>query len=168
LYSGSGYTDGNPILVEQDFCLSFGCYNFIILDEYGDGLTSCSTAQGGDGSYSITYNGTIMAEIAVANANFGSTDTQNFCIQDNSGLGELDLANNVLIYPNPAKESVEVVSNGFTIQKVELMNIAGQIISTINSNETIVKMNISTLSSGVYLVKVYASEGTTTKQLVIK
>jgi hypothetical protein len=168
LYSGSGYTDGNPILVEQDFCLSFGCYNFIILDEYGDGLTSCSAAQGGDGSYSITYNGTIMAEIAVANANFGSTDTQNFCIQDNSGLGELDLANNVLIYPNPAKESVEVVSNGFTIQKVELMNIAGQIISTINSNETIVKMNISTLSSGVYLVKVYASEGTTTKQLVIK
>ena len=168
LYSGSGYTDGNPTLISQDFCLSFGCYNFTILDEFGDGLTSCSAAAGGEGSYSIDYNGTILAEITVANANFGSTDTQNFCIQDNSGLSEFDLSNNVIIFPNPAKESFEIVSNGFNIQKIELMNIAGQIISTINSNEKIVKMNIANLSSGVYLVKVYASEGTTTKQLVIK
>lgn len=168
LFSGSGYTDGNPILVEQDFCLDYGCYNFKIMDSYGDGMTSCSAANGGNGDYNISYNGVILAELLEANADFGSSNTTNFCVQADNGLSEFDLANNVTLYPNPANESVSVLTDGFLIQKVELMNLAGQVISTINSNEALVNVNITTVSFGVYLVKIYAAEGTTVKQLVIR
>lgn len=166
LYSGSGYTDANPILVQEDFCLNYGCYNFKLLDSFGDGLTSCSAAEGGDGSYTITFNGAIVAELLEVNANFGTSNIQNFCFY--LGLDEFNIANNVSIYPNPANESVSVLTNGLTMTKVELMNIAGQVISTVEENTTLVNFDVSTISSGIYLVKVYAEEGITVKQLVIK
>jgi hypothetical protein len=168
MYSGSGYADSDPILVEQDFCLAYGCYNFTIMDSYGDGMTSCSTAQGGNGSYNITFNGSVMAEITETNADFGASNTQNFCLLDDSGLGELGLDNNVSVFPNPASESFTIVSKGITIQMIELMNIAGQVIKSIDTNETMIQMNVDGLSSGVYLIKVHAVEGVATKQLVIK
>ncbi len=166
IYSGSGYTDANPILIEQDFCLNYGCYDFKIMDSFGDGLTSCSVAEGGDGSYSITIDGTIVAELLEANADFGNENTTNFCFS--LGLDEYNLANSVSIYPNPANESITVVTDGLNMTKVEVMNIAGQVISSIDVNNTLIKVDVSSVSSGVYFVKVFSAEGTAVKQLIIK
>ena len=166
LYSGSGYTDGNPVLVQQDFCLSYGCYDFKIIDAFGDGMSGCNTANGGNGDYNITYNGIIVAELLNANANFGTDNTTNFCIT--LGLDEFSLANSVSVYPNPANESITVLTDGLNMTKVELMNIAGQIISSTEVNSTLVKVDVSTVSSGVYFVKVFSAEGTAVKQLIIK
>lgn len=170
LYNGSGYSDDNPITVNQDFCLSYGCYNFEIMDSYGDGLTNCSAANGGNGSYQITYNSAVMAEITEANADFGTANTQNFCITNSSGAGidENDLSSKVSIFPNPASESFAIVTDGILIQKVELMNLAGQVIVADRTGGEVVKLDVSTVSAGVYLVKIYSAQGTTTKQLVIK
>lgn len=168
LYTGSGYADSDPILVEQDFCLAYGCYNFTIMDSYGDGMTSCSTAQGGNGSYSITYNSQIVAEITETNADFGSSNTQNFCILDDSGLKEFDLANAIKVYPNPASDNLNVVLNGLFVEKIEVLTITGQVISSKQTSETKLSFDVSSLSSGVYFLKVYAAEGTTTKQFIIK
>jgi hypothetical protein len=166
IYSGSGYVDDNPVLVEQDFCLNYGCYDFKIIDSFGDGLTSCSVANGGNGSYSISFNGAIVAELLEANANFGTENTTNFCFS--LGLDEFSLANSVSIYPNPANESITVLTDGLNMTKIELMNIAGQIISSVDVNNTLVKVDVSTVSSGVYFVKVFSAEGTAVKQLIIK
>jgi hypothetical protein len=166
LYSGSGYTDGNPVLVQQDFCLSYGCYDFKIIDAFGDGMSGCNAANGGNGDYNITYNGIIVAELLNANADFGTDNTTNFCIT--LGLDEFSLANSVSVYPNPANESITVLTDGLNMTKVELMNIAGQIISSTEVNSTLVKVDVSTVSSGVYFVKVFSAEGTAVKQLIIK
>lgn len=168
IYSGSSYPDDNPILIEQDFCLDYGCYDFIIMDSYGDGLTNCSVPNGGPGSYTITYESAIVAELTEANAAFGFTNTQNFCVEDKTGLNEKDFASFISLYPNPANESISISTKGIVMQKVELMNIAGQVISSILVNDKLVKMDVSDLSSGVYFVKVYAEEGISTKQLVVK
>jgi hypothetical protein len=166
LYSGSGYTDGNPVLVQQDFCLSYGCYDFKIIDAFGDGLSGCNAVNGGNGDYNITYNGIIVAELLNANADFGTNNTTNFCIT--LGLDEFSLANSVSVYPNPANESITILTDGLNMTKVELMNIAGQIISSTEVNNTLVKVDVSTVSSGVYFVKVFSAEGTAVKQLIIK
>lgn len=165
IYSGSSYADDNPILIEQDFCLNYGCYDFKIMDSYGDGMTTCSS---GPGSYTITYNSTIVAEITEANADFAYTNTQNFCLIDVTGINEKDFTFTINVYPNPADGLVTIVSNDQTIQKVEMLNIAGQVISTINSKESLVKMDVSSMTSGVYFVKVYTENGNATKQLVVK
>ncbi len=48
------------------------------------------------------------------------------------------------------------------------MNIAGQVISTVIETTATTKLNVSQIASGVYLVKTYTTEGTATKQLIIK
>lgn len=169
LYSESGYSDGTPGIITRQFCLPYGCYSFKIMDSYGDGMTSCAANQGGSGSYQILYNSNIMAEITEAQANFGSSNTKNFCIEQ-SGLLLDELSSKVSIYPNPANDLINIVTNGVEVEKVELLNIAGQVISTSTSTSagTMVKMDVSGVASGVYLVKVHAAEGISTKQVVIK
>jgi hypothetical protein len=166
IYSGSGYSNNNPVLVQQDFCLSSGCYDFKIIDGIGDGMSGCSVANGGNGSYSITYNGDIIAELLEADANFGTENIQNFCFS--LGLDEFSLANSISVYPNPANESITVLTDGLKMMKVELMNLAGQIISSTEVSSTLVKVDVSSVSSGVYFVKVFSAEGTAVKQLIIK
>ncbi|MDP4866580.1 MAG: T9SS type A sorting domain-containing protein [Crocinitomicaceae bacterium] len=168
LYAESGYSDGTQGIITRDFCLPYGCYSFKLMDSYGDGLTNCSAGNGGNGSYNITYNSEVVAELLEANANFGFTNTKNFCIQDVTGLGEIDLSNAVAIYPNPANETITVFANNLVVTKIEVLNIAGQVISTVTETASTTKLNVSQIASGVYLVKTYTTEGTATKQLIIK
>jgi len=73
LYSGSGYSVANSTEV-VDFCLADGCYDFNITDSYGDGIC-CAYGQG---SFAISDpSGTL-----VSGGQFGSSDTQSFCIGD--------------------------------------------------------------------------------------
>jgi len=166
LFSGSGYTDDNPILIEEDFCLNNGCYNFKIMDSYGDGMTSCSAANGGNGDYILTSGATTLAVIAEADADFGFSNTQNFCLT--LGLDEKLISSSIQLFPNPANESITISSNGMKIQEIELVNLTGQLISTTKVKASSANIDISTLSSGVYLVKIHAEEGIVIKQLVKK
>jgi hypothetical protein len=168
LYSESGYSDDTQGFIARNFCLPYGCYSFKIMDSYGDGLTNCSTGNGGNGSYNITYSSVIVAELLEADANFGTSNIKNFCINDVSGLDEVNFARSISIYPNPANESVTVFANGVDITKIELMNIAGQVINAVNGTSSTTKLNVSVLAAGVYLVKIYTAEGSATKQLIVK
>ena len=168
LYAESGYSDGTQGIITRDFCLPYGCYSFKLMDSYGDGLTNCSAGNGGNGSYNITYNSEVVAELLEANANFGFTNTKNFCITDVTGLGEINLSNAIAIYPNPANETITVFANNLVVTKIEVLNIAGQVISTVTETASTTKLNVSQIASGVYLVKTYTTEGTATKQLIIK
>jgi hypothetical protein len=168
LYSESGYSDDTQGIITRDFCLPYGCYSFKLMDSYGDGLSNCSAGNGGNGSYNITYNSEVVAELLEANANFGFTNTKNFCITDVTGLGEINLSNAIAIYPNPANETVTVFANNLVVTKIELLNIAGQVISTVIETAVTTKLNVSQIASGVYLVKTYTTDGTATKQLIIK
>jgi hypothetical protein len=168
LFSGSGYTDSNPITVNQDFCLNYGCYNFTINDSYGDGLTGCSAANGGAGSYQITYNGLIKAEITEAQADFGNSNTQNFCIIDDSGIDELALSNAISVYPNPSNGEFVVNNNLGNIDAVEVLNIQGKVIYTtaVSASSTVIKLN--TIAAGTYFVKATMCDHAVVKQIVVK
>ena len=165
LYSGNGYADASAMLVEQDFCLDFGCYTFKLMDSYGDGLTNCNS---GPGSYTITHSGDTLAELLEADADFGTEISKTFCLINDAGIAESTLASSVNVFPNPADEQLAIVSKGIELQKIELMNIAGQVIRTNTSNDMVVTMNVADVASGVYLVRIHTAQGSTTKQVVIK
>lgn len=73
---------GDEATIIENFCLAPGCYDFIIYDDYGDGMYgsqygSCSV----DGTYSITDGtGVELASIIAANSDFGNSETNNFCV----------------------------------------------------------------------------------------
>lgn len=166
LFTGSGFANAqNPTPIAQSFCLDYGCYNFKIMDSYGDGMNG-SSCTNGPGSYQILFTEAVIAELTEAQADFGTTNTTNFCL--NLGLNEKSSTDAISVYPNPAGEFVTISANDLLIEKIELVNITGQVISAVQVAAKQIKMDLTTMSSGVYFLKVFTENNSTTKQLVVK
>lgn len=71
------------------------------------------------------------------------------------------------LYPNPA-ESTLTVAFPENINKSEIFNTLGQLVLVKNANSNEVKLDISTLNSGNYFVKVYSGEQTTVTRFIKK
>ena len=85
LYSGGPYTQGLPGgagTISEQWCLVEGdCYTFTIDDTFGDGMNGAQYASCDvDGTYSITQNGTVLAEIQAVDSDFGNQEINNFCV----------------------------------------------------------------------------------------
>ena len=96
LYEGGPFDDFNDGEVDSAaFCLTNGCYNFTINDEFGDGICCGS----GEGHYVIRdLFGTVYAE---SDGQYGSGRTDDFCLNGVSVAEEL--GTHVLrIVPNPS------------------------------------------------------------------
>jgi hypothetical protein len=82
-------------------------------------------------------------------------------------LNEFDLGS-ISLYPNPVKNNRVTISLANEMKfNVEVYNILGQ--NVLNANaEGSVQLNVSNLKSGIYLVKISASNKTQTKKLVVR
>lgn len=170
LYSGGNYsngTSGTVTPVEVNFCLSTGCYVFKIMDTEGDGMSSEDEPPG---SYTITNsNNTVLAEMTTAEANFGSSDSNPFCVVSTNSIEEYLLDKSVSIFPNPAEEILNLTSSeGTVMQDISIFNLTGQLLMAQPVNGQTAKLNVAQLSKGVYLVKVNTARGIVVKQIVIK
>ena len=75
----AGGTLGNQVTTTWDFCLQPGCYDWEILDSFGDGLSGIASGCAVDGNYSVTdADGNILVEMA--EANYGDGIVENFCV----------------------------------------------------------------------------------------
>lgn len=82
---------------------------------------------------------------------------------DLTGVNENTQAINVMVYPVPTENEIFIQSEGF--QKAEIYNVTGQKLM----ESTVDKMNVGTLSQGVYLLKVYDIVGNcVTQRIVVK
>ena len=72
----------------------------------------------------------------------------------------------VKIYPNPATNFVQVTSD--QIQRVEVYNMMGQLVFEQNYNDSQVVISTSGMAPGTYAVKVTATSGIVTKQVIVK
>lgn len=86
--------------------------------------------------------------------------------------GELSLADvelsSVSLYPNPASSELTVSATS-SINRIEIANLLGQKVyenATLGSNQATI--NVSTLQHGAYFVRVYTSEGTMTRKLIVR
>lgn len=74
---------------------------------------------------------------------------------------------NISLYPNPASEEFTVTSDSY-LSKVNVYNAMGQLVESVSATTAKVKVNISDLETGVYLVKVFSAEGSLSTHKVIK
>ena len=72
----------------------------------------------------------------------------------------------VSVYPNPATNFVQISSD--QIQRVEIYNMMGQLVFEQNYNDSHVVIPTTSMAPGTYAVKVTATSGTTTKQVIVK
>ncbi len=72
------------------------------------------------------------------------------------------------MHPNPAKDELFVLGT-HKIKNIEILNILGKRKANFNFNKSIIKLNISDLTTGVYLIKVIdINDALEIKKLIIK
>jgi len=74
LFSGGPYP--NNVTVNEEWCLTNGCYTWTIFDSYGDGICCYS----GTGSYTITNNSTDT--VIGTGGSFADIETVDFCVTE--------------------------------------------------------------------------------------
>lgn len=144
--------------VNTKLCLSEGCYDFTIYDDWGDGMYGLTTwGCYANGSYEITNSsGTVLASIQ--DAEFGVSETSNFCVLDDTGLDEESLFG-LQLYPNPAGQTLMLTIHKSGEFILHLSDMSGRILIENSMSASINVIDVSSLSSGNYLLSVSDNAG---------
>jgi PKD repeat protein len=121
-------------------------------------------------SYSVVAeSGAPIDPCAVAT--YGETEDYTVNLTAGSGVGiEESSLNNILVYPNPANESVSIDLSNVQekLNEIQLVDITGRVLRTENvlENIKVYNMNVSGLAQGTYTVVCKGINATSTKRLV--
>jgi len=85
-------------------------------------------------------------------------------IEDTLSTTNLNIENDIHIYPNPTSAIITVSTNhSLDIKNIKLYNIQGRLINTYQNTNTI---DITTIENGMYLLQIVSNKGTLTKQII--
>ena len=85
-------------------------------------------------------------------------------LSDTAGVEDESLVT-LNMYPNPAIDVLNISSQS-TINTVEIFNILGQKVITMQVEDTSAEINVSNLNAGIYLIKYEINNSTSTKKFV--
>ena len=88
-------------------------------------------------------------------------------IQFTDGVDEVFEEGDVALYPNPVSTNVQIVIDRHGVHTVSLMDLGGRTISSFETTAMVQNMNVSDLSSGIYLVEVRQGDQSTVVRLAI-
>ncbi len=108
----------------------------------------------------------LTSDVSCATGTIALSNVLSFSIVVTTNLASLEKQILTNIYPNPIKDWFGIHSS-HTIETIEIITIQGQLVKVIDviNKEYI---SVSSISSGLYLLKVYNQNGTTTKLKFIK
>ncbi len=142
--SGQGYESGNEITLK-------------VWDSQSQTIVSATYVF--DNEYLQAYTKTqfpaIDGEYSVVNVTKGDIGTEKTVLTE------------VSIYPNPATDVLNIVSNN-TINRVRVLNSVGQLMFDSESNNTILNINTTNYQSGIYFIQIEANDGIITEKVTIK
>ena len=72
------------------------------------------------------------------------------------GVGEL--GQTLKVYPNPTSSFLNIEGEGMT--NIEVYNAMGQRVMMVETNDNAIQLNTANLSNGMYVVRIYANDGT--------
>jgi len=138
-------------------------------DTTGSGLvfTTNPYNPGPNGPFNLSLNlstasvGTHMLRIKIAQP-LGTTDTVTFIINKVPAAvpNVTSGANDVLLYPNPANNELNVVFDGNAdVKNIAVYNIIGKVLTVYKVTGSSANLNIENIPSGIYFVRLYNSQG---------
>lgn len=160
----SGFTASSSVTVFNQFKNAAG-------QQFAGGSIAISTNSSGNGSatfnpgffgggdftmdQSVNWNSETGGDLTSPRADIDFDGTY-----DSPTLGtfELNALQEATVSPNPTKGSVTILGSNATINTIEVFNTAGNLVG--NSTD------LSNLSTGVYLMKIYTNSGSVTKKVV--
>ena len=161
-------------LVGTNGCDSLLVLNLEVLPELPDVITDAEICDGD----TILWNNLIVTEIGsyeieLINPNIGCNFTDILRVTERpidqcvSSTESAQLSADIELYPNPASDYLTVDGLGSSQEshRVQLMNGQGQVVASEITQEAQVKLDISTLSSGIYTTKISRENSGVTKTL---
>lgn len=91
--------------------------------------------------------------------------TENFSTV--ADIQEQQLITNLLIYPNPASNSITIDAQTQAIQEIQLLQADGRLISSVNPQGSHYQMNVSDLNTGMYFLKITNSKESVVKKITV-
>lgn len=160
IYSKSYEIKDTFKLIRDTINLGYGCYTLKLTDTGGDGLDFWyNRAQVGTGMMRITGMDPYRV-LKSFHPDFGNFHQFNFRVGSPLKVNETVNPPDVLLYPNPAKNILNIELNSLNnkIKFYTIYGIDGKKLKTISSNDATVSMDISELNTGLYIVEIVTSD----------
>nr|HMN26314.1 T9SS type A sorting domain-containing protein [Ignavibacteriaceae bacterium] len=120
-------------------------------------------------SYTAVNGIVTITDLPAATYTINKKDTANlFYIKtEYSNLSTNNVAKeNLVIYPNPVVNKLNISVPNNTVEKVTVYNVSGQLVKSVNGN--VDSVDLSHLNNGVYLVQVKTKNGVLDKKIIKK
>jgi len=135
---------------------SFTFTNSGIMAPSGDYVLAIQHQPGGSGSVITT----------------GSDYYQNpilFTIRSTTGIDEVKgLSDNVVVYPNPASNMINVALNGAVVDNIRVMDVQGRVIEEMPvDRQQLISIPVSNYTPGLYFVQLQNGTEVVTKKIVV-
>ena len=157
--------ESESITVNWDAASGVSSWNVQYRPEGGQLSTASTTTN----SYTITgLTGNTTYQIQVQ-ANCGDGHLSDWTQAINVTTTGIDswLASSVTLYPNPAKEYVDIrVDGDLNVTAMEVYDVYGKLVNTVIVNENPTRINLSGIADGMYFVRVTTEAGMVTKRFV--
>jgi photosystem II stability/assembly factor-like uncharacterized protein len=83
-----------------------------------------------------------------------------------TGLTDLSISDQIRVFPNPANAKLNLYYEDLLIRNLRLTTLSGRFLKSFPP--TTKSLDISGLAAGIYLLKIEAEQGTTTKKIIVK
>jgi hypothetical protein len=114
-------------------------------------------------TYTVTANGSYY--VIVKNANGCSSAASNTIVISNVGIDFLS-GNSFNIYPNPVNNFLSVELNSVSNTVISILDIIGNKVLEVIPTDNTTNINLSSLSSGVYMIRVMQNGKISTQKLI--
>jgi hypothetical protein len=121
----------------------------------------------------VDLNNVTNCDVAISNGNIyvvweddntGTIRYRSGTFTPVTGIQNMGVQNSITIFPNPASSDVNIVSKKI-IDKINIVNISGQIIYETEPRENNIKLNFN--KAGIYFMSVRCDHQTTVRKLVV-
>ena len=82
-------------------------------------------------------------------------------VRDATSLSTTDFSNSIIMYPNPVKNKLTI--DGLVVKDIVIYSVLGKAVLNISNQNTI---DVSSLSKGVYFIKVSDGINASTKKFI--
>ena len=127
----------------------------------------CGTGMAVPGATSQTFLAPVSGNYQVAVSLAGCSDTSScysFIVPVTS-ISENSIPS-LQVYPSPAVSELTVSTDGVIITEISILDLNGKIIYSLSPQNTLSNIDVSTLNSGVYILKVESDKGSDTKRFI--